>query len=125
MKKQIILGIVSSVCVLALTGCTLATPLGTLLVEFDSDAKSEKIIYTDETGNTKEINTEDLNEQLDNMLENVDLPKGTTTEDLKGFVHGTSETIGVDKTIDDIQEQLDSATQGTISENGNTETQAE
>lgn len=124
MKKSILVGLTGIVSIFALTGCTLKTPVGTLTVDFDSSAKSENVEYTDETGKTQEINTQDLNQQIDNMLDDVDLPQGATTDDLKDFVHGTSEAIGVDKAIDGIQESLDSATQEALSENEATDGQS-
>ena len=124
MKKSILVGLTGIVSIFALTGCTVKTPVGTLTVDFDSSAKSENVEYTDETGKTQEINTQDLNQQIDNMLDDVDLPQGATTEDLKDFVHGTSEAIGVDKAIDGIQESLDSATQEALSENEATDGQS-
>ena len=57
-------------------------------------------------------------------MDDVDLPQGATTDDLKDFVHGTSEAIGVDKAIDGIQESLDSATQEALSENEATDGQS-
>ncbi len=124
MKKSILVGLTGIVSIFALTGCTVKTPVGTLTVDFDSSAKSENVEYTDETGKTQEINTQDLNQQIDNMLDDVDLPQGATTEDLKDFVHGISEAIGVDKAIDGIQESLDSATQEALSENEATDGQS-
>ena len=111
MKKRIIASMIAVISVLSLSGCVLNTPVGRFTMEYDSAVKSENVEYTDETGKTQEINTGDLNEQIDNMLNDVDLPQGATTDDLKDFVHGTSEAIGVDKAIDEVQDSLEQTEQ--------------
>ena len=131
MKKRIIASMIAVISVLSLSGCVLNTPVGRFTMEYDSAVKSENVEYTDETGKTQEINTGDLNEQIDNMLNDVDLPQGATTDDLKDFVHGTSEAIGVDKAIDEVQDSLDKAINdantenGTVSEDNQSEEQTE
>ena len=107
MKKGFLIGLVSSFSLLMLTGCTISTPFGTLDCNFNSAAKSENVEYTDDMGNKQEINTKDLDKQIDGMLDSVALPEGSSTDDLKEFVHGTSEAIGIDKAIDGIQNQID------------------
>ncbi|MBR4313404.1 MAG: hypothetical protein IKP66_00670, partial [Lachnospiraceae bacterium] len=79
---------------------------------YDADQKSDKVLFTDDTGNTKTINTDDLNGEIDSLLNDVDLPQGATTEDLKNFVNGTSESLGVQDSIDGIQDALDSVQEG-------------
>ena len=106
MKKSILIGLTGIFSVILLTGCTIKTPVGELTMGYDSSKKSDNVEYTDATGKTQEINTSDLNQQLDNMLDDVDLPQGATTEDLKDFVHGTTEAIGVDKAIEQVKEVI-------------------
>ena len=107
MKKIQIISILASVCML-MTGCTLTTPIGTFTMSYNPDVKSEKVVFTDEQGKSQEVDVNDLNGQLDEMLNDVDLPQGTSTEDLKNFVNGTTDALGVQDTIDGLQDTLDS-----------------
>lgn len=112
MKTKVIASLLLVLLCLGATACTLQTPMGTFTMNYDADQKSDKVLFTDDTGNTKTINTDDLNGEIDSLLNDVDLPQGATTEDLKNFVNGTSESIGVQDSIDGIQDALDSVQEG-------------
>ena len=112
MKTKVIASLLLVLLCLSATACTLQTPMGTFTMNYDADQKSDKVLFTDDTGNTKTINTDDLNGEIDSLLNDVDLPQGATTEDLKNFVNGTSESLGVQDSIDGIQDDLDSVQEG-------------
>ncbi|MBQ8234621.1 MAG: hypothetical protein IJZ36_03460 [Bacilli bacterium] len=89
-----------------LTGCSLATPIGTLNVSFDKNNTSDTIMYKDDEGNIQEFNTDNISEQIDNMLDDVDVPNGTTNEELKKFVYDNMNNLGVTDTITELENNL-------------------
>lgn len=126
MKKKFVASCIFIGMITMLTGCTLATPVGTLT--FDSNAKSDKIIYTDDSGKTQEIKTDNISEMVDDMLDSTAVPNGDT-EGLKSFVYDNLQMMGVDlnnlgkedvdtvqSLIDDYVEQVDETTDAIESE---------
>lgn len=114
MRKNII------VCVLCtsivLSGCSLGTPMGTLHVSFDEETKTDKVVYEDEEGNVQEFDTDNISGQIDNMLDDVDLPNGATNGELKQFVHEGMDNLGITDTINTIENNLNEL-EATVVEN--------
>lgn len=107
MKKVIVFCCVLTLMSTLLIGCTLTTPVGTVTLTYDKNNVSDNIVYTDDNGKEQNIDTKDINGQIDSMLEDVDLPNGATTEDLKKFVNDSMDTLNLDDSINEIQETLD------------------
>lgn len=93
MKKKylIILG-----CTLLLTGCSVSTPYGTARLTFDSSEVSDKVTYTDDNGKSVVIDTSSAKAYVDQLLNSVDLPQGSSTSDLKSFVYSSLDSVGID-----------------------------
>ena len=104
-----------------LVGCNVATPMGTVYISYDPDATSENVVFTDEQGNKQNVDVNDLNGQIDSMLNDVDLPQGTSTDDLKNFVNGTTDALGVQDTIDNLQDTIESDMDATLTDEETTE----
>ena len=107
MKKIIVFCCVLTLMSTLLIGCTLTTPVGTVTLTYDKNNVSDNIVYTDDNGKEQNFDTKDINGQIDSMLEDVDLPNGATTEELKNFVNDSMDTLNLDDNINEIQETLD------------------
>lgn len=107
MKKIIVFCCVLTLMSTLLIGCTLTTPVGTVTLTYDKNNVSDNIVYTDDNGKEQNFDTKDINGQIDSMLEDVDLPNGATTEELKNFVNDSMDTLNLDDSINEIQETLD------------------
>ena len=107
MKKVIVFCCVLTLMSTLLMGCTLTTPVGTVTLTYDKNNVSDNIVYTDDNGKEQNFDTKDINGQIDSMLEDVDLPNGATTEELKNFVNDSMDTLNLDDSINEIQETLD------------------
>ena len=107
MKKVIVFCCVLTLMSTLLMGCTLTTPVGTVTLTYDKNNVSDNIVYTDDNGKEQNFDTKDINGQIDSMLEDVDLPNGATTEELKKFVNDSMDTLNLDDSINEIQETLD------------------
>ena len=107
MKKIIVFCCVLTLMSTLLMGCTLTTPIGTVTLTYDKNNVSDNIVYTDDNGKEQNFDTKDINGQIDSMLEDVDLPNGATTEELKNFVNDSMDTLNLDDSINEIQETLD------------------
>lgn len=95
MKRKVVLATVLSC--LFLSGCTLETPVGTWVVTYDSEGKSEDIVYVDDEGNRSVIDLENIKANIDKLLEDVELPEGASTEDLKQFIYDSLASLGIDE----------------------------
>ena len=95
MKKRVMLTslVISN---LMLSACSVTTPVGTLNVSFDDSKKSESTIITDENGNQTIIHTENVSAYVDQLLDSVELPDGSSTVDLKQFVYDNLSSLGID-----------------------------
>lgn len=107
MKKVIVFCCVLTLMSTLLMGCTLTTPVGTVTLTYDKNNVSDNIVYTDDNGKEQNFDTNDINGQIDSMLEDVDLPNGATTEELKKFVNDSMDTLNLDDSINEIQDTLD------------------
>ena len=107
MKKVIVFCCVLTLMSTLLMGCTLTTPVGTVTLTYDKNNVSDNIVYTDDNGKEQNFDTKDINGQIDSMLEDVDLPNGGTTEELKKFVNDSMDTLNLDDSINEIQDTLD------------------
>ena len=103
MKKIIVFCCVLTLMSTLLMGCTLTTPIGTVTLTYDKNNVSDNIVYTDDNGKEQNFDTKDINGQIDSMLEDVDLPNGATTEELKNFVNDSMDTLNLDDSINEIQ----------------------
>ena len=95
---------------LMLTGCSLATPEGTVSINFDKDAKSSQTVFTDDDGKETVIDLSSAKKYVDQLLESVDIPNGGSTDDLKKFVYDSLSSAGIDLDkidLDDKQEVKD------------------
>ncbi len=110
-KKKIALISLSACCSVLLMGCQLGTPLGTFTLGFDENQKTEGFVIIDDDGSVKQFNTQDINSQIDGLIDGVDLPNGATTDDLKSFVNGTSDALGVKQDINEAQGTVDDMTE--------------
>lgn len=81
---------------LMLTGCSVSTPYGTAKFTFDSSEISDKVVYTDDNGKSVVLNTSGAKEYVDQLLDSVDLPQGTSTDDLKSYVYSSLDDLGID-----------------------------
>ena len=81
---------------LMLTGCSVSTPYGTAKLTFDSSEISDKVVYTDDNGKSVVLNTSGAKEYVDQLLDSVDLPQGTSTDDLKSYVYSSLDDLGID-----------------------------
>lgn len=94
MKKKIIF-VMLATCLFC-SGCSITTPVGTVEFNYDASVKSDDTVITDDNGNSYTIKTSDMNAYLDQLLESVSLPEGTTTEDLKTFINENLNSLGID-----------------------------
>lgn len=81
---------------LMLTGCSVSTPYGTAKLTFDSSEVSDKVVYTDYNGKSVVLNTSSAKSYVDQLLDSVDLPQGTSTDDLKSYVYSSLDSLGID-----------------------------
>lgn len=112
-KKKIAIISLSACCSVLLMGCQLGTPIGTFTLGFDKNQKTEGFVIVDDDGSVKQFNTQDINSQIDGLIDGVDLPNGATTDDLKSFVNGTSDALGVQQDINSVQQDINDA-QGAV-----------
>lgn len=81
---------------LMLTGCSVSTPYGTAKLTFDSSEISDKVVYTDDNGKSVILNTSSARNYIDQLINSVDLPQGTTSDDLKSYVYSSLDSLGID-----------------------------
>lgn len=81
---------------MSLSSCSLLSPLGSVKVVYDSTEKTEDWQVVDSDGNVTKLSTKDFKASVDKLLEGVDLPSGSSVEDLKAFVYNGLESAGID-----------------------------
>ena len=95
MKK--FFGVCLAICLcFSLTACDIQTPQGTIHIGFDESQKSEQTRVIDENGNVTTIPLGSIKDYVDGLLDQVAIPNGGTTSELKSFVYDTLGTIGID-----------------------------
>ena len=94
MKKKTFLSIL--VCSLLLQGCSFKSPVGTFHVDFDSTETSDDFQFIDSDGNVTKLDASDITVFVDDLLENVDIPNGGSTAELKDFVYKSLDNAGID-----------------------------
>jgi hypothetical protein len=111
MKKKIVLTTLGLT--ILLTGCSISTPKGTLNISLDESNTSDQVVYTDDNGESAVIHTENVSNYVDQLLDNVALPSGTSTVDLKGFINDNLNSLGIDLNSLDFSntEEVDKAEQ--------------
>lgn len=105
------------VCLL-LCACEVQTPGGTLTIGFDETKKSEQTKIIDQDGNETVIDTSNLTGFVDRLLDDVALPNGASTAELKEFVYGTIGSLGIDLTDIDNSEQIEQTIRDALEEKG-------
>lgn len=111
------------VMVLTMTACTIETPMGALSLGFDPDSKSDDVAIVDGDGNRTTIHVESLSAYVDQLLDSVALPGGTSTAELKTFVYDSLNGMGIDlDRLDNIEndEELQGIVDGLIEDFENT-----
>lgn len=102
--------------VVFLSGCTVETPFGSYGVKADESNH----IVVEMNGKEYSVQTDSAKAYVDQLLESVDLPSGSTDE-LKDFVYDGLETMGfdldsVDWDSDEIKDAVDQLLQEEVSE---------
>ncbi len=82
-------------CSLVATGCSVTTPAGTARIVFDKEetAAANVIKIGDKEINISATNAKDM---TDKILDSVTLPSGTDVGELKNFIYGNLEQLGID-----------------------------
>lgn len=87
---------------LILCACQIQTPYGTLNMTLDESKKSDQTKVIDENGKETIIPTGSIVSYIDALLDEVAIPNGGTTADLKSFVWSTLGVVGIDRSkLDD------------------------
>ena len=94
-------------CTVLTTGCSVTTPMGTARITFDKEETAAA--NTVRVGN-KEFDVSSLNpkDMTDKLLDNVVLPAGTDTDQLKQFVYDNLEQLGI--SLDSMEFDQDTVT---------------
>lgn len=101
MKRIIALALALCAC-FALCACEVQTPYGTLNLQLDESKRSEQTKVIDENGKETIIPTGSIFAYVDALLDEVALPNGATTDELKTFVYDTIGLTGIDlRDLDD------------------------
>lgn len=100
--KRILAMALSLVTCVALCGCTIETPYGTIDMKLDESKKSDQTKVIGENGKETIIPTGSIFAYVDALLDEVALPNGATTGELKTFVYDTIGLTGIDlRDLDD------------------------
>lgn len=79
----------------ALSACSVKTPAGTVHVEFNKDETSPEV-EAEVAGKKVNLDFSSIESSVDKLLEDVDIPNGGTTEELKKFVYDNLSAMGID-----------------------------
>lgn len=96
-------------CAVMMTGCQVSTPMGTARLTFDKEetAASNTIKIGDKEFDISAANPKEL---ADKLLDNVALPEGTDTAQLKQFVYDNLQQLGIDlESVDFDSDEVSSA----------------
>ena len=96
-------------CAVMMTGCQVSTPIGTARLTFDKEetAASNTIKIGDKEFDISAANPKEL---ADKLLDNVALPEGTDTAQLKQFVYDNLQQLGIDlESVDFDSDEVSSA----------------
>lgn len=100
--KRILAMLLALMACFTLCACEIQTPYGTINMQLDESRKSEQTKVIDETGKETVIPTGSIFAYVDALLDEVALPNGATTAELKTFVYDTIGLTGIDiRELDD------------------------
>lgn len=94
MKKKAI--ILLLVCNLLLSGCSIKSPFGSFDISFNDEESIDNVQIVDSDGSVTEIDVTNIDVFVDKLLNDIDMPNGGSSSELKEFVYNSLEILGID-----------------------------